>query len=930
MLSCFLLLAGCAAKRDKYNVPALDLPKQYPAAPTVVDIANSKNITSPSPVSRPALSASSPLTAALAEWWRLLGSQELNGLMDRALANNPDLRIAALRIAQSKARLDQAGADKVPVVTLPAQVKNEYPEFGVGRGSATGNNKSRSSHQISLKGDWRPDIWGETESLYESAELQLLRATYQRDDMQRKVAADVAAAYIEYLSLNDRLKVARETENSLGEMLVSVSERLAVGDATITEMEQQKAAVFAVKATFPVLEQQRETVLNRLAALTGSAPVALKLSRNGLNSVKFLPVLPGVPSALLLRRPDVRAVEARMLAADADIDVARARVLPPLDLTAQIGYGSIYMSGLFTPQALFWSTIANLSATIFDSGKRSKEVEFAQAMHEELLETYMRVIYDAVREVDDSLSAISFIGKRLKAQGVAVDSSLRAWNYSQETYMAGAVDYLAVLDAQRAYQRNLDDWYSVRMDRYRGLINLFSALGGGVSGGDVMPGDGARPAPLADEADYGTVFAESGAKQGVEGAAQNRTGNIADKADNAVGEVAPTLFGKYKKREDDKARSREQANEAKAVDWEGNTLNDGKVHWLVELSGVYDRGAVLPAWRDLRSRFSQQLMDGRTLLPQRQGQVNAAGKERAAWYRLFIATFPDQKVAEDFCITLRAGQQRCEAVSSRSLEGRDGFVVPPASDLQPNAASGAITATTTAGAKVSGRNDKDGNPSDHADGAAAQDGQMPVEKTAEPEAVQAAAGLAAKIEAVRVAAEREARAAAEVELERLKAEQQALLDGEAKAGLAGEASVAISNAPEKLTSEVGRVQAGVARAKAEYEAREAAEAELARLKAEYKALLDEEENAGLTAETSQLKSEQKNAAHVQQHAAAEQSAKAEATREKAEREARAAVEAELERLKAEQKALLDEEEKAGVGAETNAAMPESGLGGHKP
>ncbi|MDD5300391.1 MAG: efflux transporter outer membrane subunit [Gallionella sp.] len=734
-----MLLAGCAAKRDNYDVPALDLPKQYAKAPAVADVTDTGNATphlpppptAPVPSLAPALShaplpsstpaVSSPLGAVLAEWWRLLGSQELNSLMDRALANNPDMRIAALRIAQSKARLDQAGADKAPVITMPVQVKNEYPEFGPSRGNTNGNNRSRMTHLISLKGDWRPDIWGETYSLYESAELQLLRATYQRDDMQRNVVANVAANYMEYLSLNDRLRVARDTEKSLEEMLVSVNARLEAGDATITEMEQQKAAVYSTKATIPVLEQQREVVLNRLASLLGSAPVELKLSDKGLNSAKFPAVLPGVPSALLLRRPDVRVVEARLLAADADIDVARARVLPPLDLTAQIGYGSTYLSKLFMPQALFWSTIANLSVTVFDSGKRSKEVEFAQAIHEELLETYVRVIYDAVREVDDSLSAISFMGKRLEAQGVAADSSLRAWNFSQEAFMAGAVDYLTVLDTQRTYQRNLDDWYNVRMERYRGLINLFSALGGGVHGGDALPGEGTRPAPMAGEADHGAVLAETGAMPKAENDAaqnqlenqpENQSGSIAAKVDTASHNNAQT----------------------EGVDWAGNTLRGGATHWLVELSGVYDRGAVLPAWRDLHVRFSRQLIESRILLPHRQGQVNAAGKERASWYRLFIATFSDKQMAEEFCAALSAGQQRCGVVSSQSLAGKGDFVAPSILEQSENIVAGIGVAIKTEDAVSSDKNDKDGRATE-AEAVRAQAGQE-VEKQAAPEVKQ--------------------------------------------------------------------------------------------------------------------------------------------------------------------------------------------------
>jgi len=687
---CFSLLAGCATKRDNYNVPVLDLPKQYAKAPTVADAANSapttadilkpKNVTTHSPASSLTQASSSPLNSALAEWWRLLGSRELDGLMDRALSNNPDLRIAALRIAQSKARLDQTGADKAPTISVPVQVKNEYPESGIGRGNPNGNNKSRTTHQISIRGDWRPDIWGEAYSLYEAAELQLLRATYQRDDIQRNVVADVAVNYMEYLSLNDRLKVARETEKSLGEMLASVDARREVGDATITDMEQQKAAVYQVKATIPVLEQQREVVLNRLASLAGSAPVAMKLSDSGLDTAKFPLVLPGVPSALLLRRPDVRAVEARLLAADADIDVARARVLPPLDLTAQVGYGSTYLSKLFMPQALFWNAIANLSATIFDSGKRASEVEFAQAVHEELVETYVRVIYDAVREVDDSLSAISFMGKRLESQGVATDSALRAWNFSQEAFMAGAVDYLVVLDTQRTYQRNLDDWYSVRMERYRGLVNLFSALGGGVPGGDAMPGDGTRPAPLAGEADYGMAWSEAGATPKTE-VAQKQAENP------LLGNVAKV---------DGASRTKVQAD---GIDWAGDALRGNTNPWLVELTGVYDRGAILPAWRDLRARFPRQIAS-RTLLPHRQGQVNAADKERASWYRLYVATFSDQKEAEEFCATLGAGQQRCAVVSAQTLAGKGNFVAPPVSNHPGSAVAEAVPAEAEYGTKA--------------------------------------------------------------------------------------------------------------------------------------------------------------------------------------------------------------------------------------
>lgn len=717
LLLASLLLAACAAKRETYDVPKVRLPEKFAQAPAVIDATLSPSPQSGAVVPQETPSGTSgvpqtatasqtgqtdasatpetsgkpitasPLSTALPEWWRMLGSEELNRLIDQALANNHDLRIAALRVAQLKARMEIAGADKLPTITLPVQSETYYPEWGIG--NPNNNNRSRSIHQISLRADWRPDLWGETASLYESAEFQLMRATYQRDDMQRIIVARIAADYLEYLSLNDRLRATRQTEKTLKEMFESVKARMEIGDATITDLEQQRAADYAVRATIPVLEQQRVVVQNRIAGFVGTVPEELKLSGQGMDTVTFPAVLPGIPATLLLRRPDVRAVEARLLAADADIDVARARLLPPLDLTAQAGFGSLYLSRLFASPTLFWQTIANLSITLFDSGKRDKEVEFAKAIHEEMVETYIRVIYDAVREVDDSLSAIRYMGKRLEEQSVAAESSFRAWSYSQEAYHAGAVDYLVVLDTERTYHRHLDDLYRYKMDRYRGLIDLFSALGGGVHMGDKLPGKGNRPVPMPEEIDYGVVLdavvaglhpvinpAPLGydtppaplSHQGNEPTDRNPSEAIIPSSDynHEIGysfrdPLTVSLTGTIP-----------AIGQTEGIDWDGATLRTGHTLWLVELFGTFDRNAIIPAWRDLRARFPQ-LVEGRKLLPLRQNDVQTDGMERQSWYRLYISVFPDRQSSENVCAALRAGTLHCGVISSRSLVDIDPF-----------------------------------------------------------------------------------------------------------------------------------------------------------------------------------------------------------------------------------------------------------------
>ncbi|WP_162232607.1 TolC family protein, partial [Methylogaea oryzae] len=155
-------------------------------------------------------------------------------------------------------------------------------------------------------------------------------------------------------------------------------------------------------------------------------------------------------------------------------------MLPPLDLNAQSGWGILALGHLVTPYGAIYNLAATLTATIFDNGKRTQEVAFARALHEELVETYMRVIYTAVRETEDALANVHNNGKRLEAQQLATEAALRAWQASQDSFGVGDLDFLTLLDTERTYHRNLDEYHRVRMERYRGVIALFNALGGGV------------------------------------------------------------------------------------------------------------------------------------------------------------------------------------------------------------------------------------------------------------------------------------------------------------------------------------------------------------------------------------------------------------------------------------------------------------------
>lgn len=559
------------------------------------------------------------LEDAPVDWWRYFGNRELGALIDRGLSNNPDIRIALNRIVQAKARSDQANGAKLPSLSAPLAAAEQFPggttvgtapAGGASGSSSNGATTSQKTFQASIRADWRLDIWGEQSSLADSARFQLQRAVYERENVQRNLAASIAASYVEYLSLNDRLKIARKTEELLSATLATIEKRVEVGDATLSELEQQRASIFSVRASVPMMEQQRIDAIGAMAFLVGTVPGDLKLSDDGLDSLSIPRVVPGLPSALLLRRPDVRMAEAQLMGANADVAVARARLLPAIDLSTQYGYSSILLSTLFSPQALFWNVVGSSTISLFDGGRKENDKVFSQAVQEEMVESYVRALHQAMKEVEGALSSVRLADRRLSAQQETIQASRRAWDISTKVYGAGGIDYLTLLDTERSYHRYMDDYQRTRMDYFRSYISLFQALGGGVN---------PEKTPRSPTGVL-TAAGQASGRQSVEG-----------------------------------------------VGLEGGSGANQETFWQVELAGLYHRSSVGPAWRDLRTRYPAY-MEGRTIRPRLKGRIDESDDEPQSWYRLHVVKFASPGEAEQFCLALKADQQRCRVVSSLSDE----------------------------------------------------------------------------------------------------------------------------------------------------------------------------------------------------------------------------------------------------------------------
>ncbi|MGC2855574.1 efflux transporter outer membrane subunit [Novispirillum sp. DQ9] len=497
------VLSGCAVKRDVYDVPEVPLPDAY---------RNEVPAATPGPQVAPPASPR-PVAQLLPEWWTLLGSAELNTLVARALENNQDLTAAVARLAQARATFGTAWADQFPELSADARAQTSGPSGGVGTVPPGGQWDTERLYQLGARLTWMPDLWGDKLAASEAAINRLLGSAHGRDAVRADVIAEVVRTYLQYLSFSDRVRVGHEVERVLSGMLDAVEARARDGDATELDVVQQRAAVRATAATVPVLEMQREQARNRLAVLLGTTPARLDIKGETLHTLRFPLIEPGVPTALMWRRPDVRQAEVEMIAADADIDVARALVLPNLELAGEIGYGSNYLNTLFRPESLVMSAVASLTQSIFDFGRREYRADFARARHRELVAQYVRSILRGVQETEDALTAVHHLGRRQELLEDAVRNSRLAYSYSRESYVAGVVDYITLLDTERSLFRNEDDWETVRFDRFAALVDLFRALGGGAPTIDPPEAPEALKSQDLDSLERRRLNAEAGAPE---------------------------------------------------------------------------------------------------------------------------------------------------------------------------------------------------------------------------------------------------------------------------------------------------------------------------------------------------------------------------------------------------------------------------------
>lgn len=446
--------AGCAVGPN-YHRPPLDIPARYRDAPPIV------------------------YTNSLGElpWWQVFKDDILQDLIRTGLTNNYDLRIAISRVEQASAIVAQNRALYFPQLNYSGSISRAKNA----QGSAVFPENGQIADLFSVSGSasWEPDLWGRIRRLNESARAQYLATQEARRDVTLSVISQVAQGYFRLLALDQLLDIAHQSTNSFGESLRIFGQRLAQGTASELETSAAEALLASSDATVPDLERQIEAQENLINVLLGRNPGPVPRTRTLLQQDLRLAIPPGLPSELLVRRPDIREAEQNLRSVNAQVGVAVANFFPQFNLTGLFGQVSPEMSAFTSGGANAWSIAAGVTGPLFEGGLLRGQYHQALGARKQAVLSYQSTVLTALQEVSDDLSAVRKFGDESTRQARAVRAYEKAFQVSRLRYLAGHASYYEVLQQQQQLFPAEDSLVQDELNQFLSFIQLYQDLGGG-------------------------------------------------------------------------------------------------------------------------------------------------------------------------------------------------------------------------------------------------------------------------------------------------------------------------------------------------------------------------------------------------------------------------------------------------------------------
>ena len=460
-----VLVGGCVVGPD-YERPKLTPPTEYRGQVTPLDASSLADL----------------------PWWEAFGDATLQGLIKEAIANNYDLRVAAARVQEARAQAAIARAAYFPYVNFAtnAQTSRGIAAF-LGIQNSTLANTETNLFLGAVQATWEVDIWGSIRRSNEAAIGKLLATEEGRRGVLLSLVSDVAQAYFELLELDAKLDIARNTVASYTGIYQIFKDRLEFCVVSQLETSRAEGSLASSSAAIPELKSQIASKENQISTLLGRNPSPIPRG-TPLFAQAVTPTVPaGLPSALLERRPDVRKLEEQLVAANAEVGVAKADFFPKLSLTGALGRASPELTLLTSGTSTIWSLAAGLSGPIFQGGRILANYRATQAAWEQAKAQYEQGVIKAFQEVSSNLVALDQLAGAEAELARAVKALEKAVELALIRYKYGFSSYLEVLDAEEKLYPAQNAQAATRLSRLRAYADLYKALGGGWNSAETPP-----------------------------------------------------------------------------------------------------------------------------------------------------------------------------------------------------------------------------------------------------------------------------------------------------------------------------------------------------------------------------------------------------------------------------------------------------------
>ncbi len=471
---CLSLMAGCQSlpfSLPLFKRPVAELPATWPALVEGKEgAAASESKAAPIPVER---------------WWTLYNDKALDTLVDEALQHNRDLALAVARVDEARALSNAAESQRYPALNATLQ-RDRTRASELGAFPLPASAIERNDARAQLNFSYELDLWGRLRNASAAARADLLATQAARDTVRLTLVTDVVRGYFNLQAFDAQVAVTRQTVSLRADNLKLQRVRNTAGLTSDFQLRQLEAEVAAAQAQLPALERSRTSEELALAVLLGRSPRAIteaNVQRNADSIEPPTPVVPeGLPSDMLLRRPDIVQAEQRLIAANARIAVARAAMFPRISLTGYLGGESGALGDLLTAPARIWQIAFGLAQPIFQAGRLGAEVEAVRARERQAIEQYQKALQEAFREVRQALSAQTRSREIFEAETARVTAlrdTLRLARIRNENGLASQLD---VIDAERnLLMAELNRLDALRARRVA-VADLVKALGGGWEG----------------------------------------------------------------------------------------------------------------------------------------------------------------------------------------------------------------------------------------------------------------------------------------------------------------------------------------------------------------------------------------------------------------------------------------------------------------